>query len=160
MGSHDPDGGCGSQRAATASGLPVCATLQVWKVGMKTDGLSGLDWSAPGEEQIAARKVIASTIGNDLSPLLMQNLQKSQWANAAEILAGLETWKIARFASDLLAWLKDMNWPGAVRIFETLLKLEKHELRPKLDQAISMAHSQSDKDWLENLQLLQSKMSG
>ena len=133
--------------------------LLLWKIGMKTEDLAGLDWRRPEEEQIAARKRVGSTVGNDLSPLLMQNLQKSRWANAAEILAGLETSKIAQFASDLLEWLKDMNWPGAVRIFETLLKLEKHELLPKLELAIETARRESDEDWLEALLRLQTKMS-
>ena len=133
--------------------------LLLWKIGMKTEDLAGLDWRRTEEEQIAARKRVGSTVGNDLSPLLMQNLQKSRWANAAEILAGLETSKIAQFASDLLEWLKDMNWPGAVRIFETLLKLEKHELLPKLELAIETARRESDEDWLEALLRLQTKMS-
>lgn len=129
------------------------------EMDMTADELAGLDWNTSEEAQAATRNAIRSTIGPDLSPLLMQNLQKNQWANAAEIIADIEPPRIMRFAPDLLEWLKDMNWPGADKIFEALLKLEKRDLIPELESAMLRAREQADNDWLESLLLLRGKMS-
>ncbi|WP_282044848.1 DUF5071 domain-containing protein [Roseibium album] len=116
-----------------------------------TEELAGLDWRRPKEVQAAAKRSIRLKIGDDLSPLMIQNLRKTQWENAAEILENLEPSKVVQFVPDLLEWLKDMNWPGADRVKKICLNFEKHELLPSIDVKISKAREDTDEDWVEAL---------
>ncbi|CTQ62089.1 DUF5071 domain-containing protein [Roseibium album] len=120
-----------------------------------TEELAGLDWKQPKEVQASAKESIRRKIGDDLSPLMIQNLRKTQWENAAEILEGLEPSKVVQFVPDLLEWLKDMNWPGADRVKKICLNFEKHELLPDIDAKISKAREDTDEDWVEALLSLQ-----
>ncbi|WP_422384939.1 DUF5071 domain-containing protein [Roseibium album] len=120
-----------------------------------TEELAGLDWKQPKEVQASAKESIRRKIGDDLSPLMIQNLRKTQWENAAELLEGLEPSKVVQFVPDLLEWLKDMNWPGADRVKKICLNFEKHELLPDIDAKISKAREDTDEDWVEALLSLQ-----
>ena len=127
---------------------------------MTTKHIAGLNWTQPQDVQEAAIAALKVDIGNDLSPLMMQNLSKAQWENAAEVLASLEPSRVAPYAPRLLEWLKDRNWPGACRIFEFFLQMQKYELFPYLDHAISQAREEADEDWLDALLRLRNEVSG
>ncbi|WP_299475307.1 DUF5071 domain-containing protein [uncultured Roseibium sp.] len=121
--------------------------------------IAGLDWNEPKEVQIAAKEYVRLNIGDDLSPLMLRNLEKSQWGNAAEVLKDVECSKLAQFTPDLLCWLKDMNWPGASEVLAILQKFQKQELMYALGVAISKARDDSDEDWLEMLFLLREQLT-
>lgn len=125
---------------------------------MIAEEIAGLDWNQPKEVQAAAKKAIKLKIGNDLSPLMIRNLQKSQWENAAEILESLDPSRVAPFTPDLLEWMKDMNWPGANRVFDMLIQFQKHELLPDIDSAISKAREDADEDWVDSLLILREEV--
>lgn len=121
--------------------------------------IAGLDWKHPEEVQAASRMSVASRLGDDLSPLMMQNLQKTQWENAAEVLKNVEISKVVPFVPELLEWLKDINWPGAQKVFEIILKVHAQELLPHLDVAIAKAREETDKVWQATLVLLRQQMN-
>lgn len=127
---------------------------------MTMKDIAGLDWNQPRDVQEAVKAALKLGIGNDLSPLMMQNLSKAQWENAAEVLASLEPSRLSPYVPRLLEWLRDMNWPGARRIFETVVKTPKHAVIPHLAIAISKAREEADGDWLDALRALRKEISG
>ena len=52
----------------------------------------------------------------------------------------------------LLDWVKDLNWPGAVCIFERLQKYQSNSLFVlTLDDRINIAKATNEDIWLNNL---------
>ena len=77
---------------------------------------------------------------------------KKYWENCAEIIASKKDSELQeRYIYKMLLWLRDMNWPGAERIYDRLLTfpfmLIEHDLRFCLDQA----KKTDDQPWYSNL---------
>lgn len=75
------------------------------------------------------------------------------------MLKNVEISKVVPFVPELLEWLKDINWPGAQKVFEIILKVHAQELLPHLDVAIAKAREETDKDWQATLVLLRQQMN-
>ena len=57
---------------------------------------------------------------------------------------------------ELLAWLQDLNWPGALCIFDRLQKYEdKVSYNRALDTCLKYAKAVEDDVWESNLRMLQ-----
>ena len=47
---------------------------------------------------------------------------KNVWENCAKILAGRTDKELVPYLTDILLWIEDMNWPGAMIILERMKK--------------------------------------
>lgn len=56
------------------------------------------------------------------------------------------------YTYELYSWVQDLNWPGALQIFDKLKQLNSNEYFEKeLDKFIEIARLIEDEIWLENL---------
>lgn len=82
---------------------------------------------------------------------LLQPLGKEYWENAAIVLLKIGYPKVEVVIPGLFVWLQDMNWPGAMIVFEILESLPKNVIVPYLERAVSEALSMNDEIWIENM---------
>ena len=96
-----------------------------------------LDWNESDENQCygleLAKKVNCFNVF--LQPC-NKNINKNVWNNCAKIL------------SELFRWLKDLNWPGAICIYDRLIISEDELFEYELKVSITTAKAQNDKLWL------------
>ena len=111
-----------------------------------------LDWSLPDPQQVAARRYLVAHIGDDLSPLMVANLSKVQFENAAIVLAEIGHPRIDAYIAPMLDWFLDRNWPGAQIIAELLIGGDTEVLLQHLDLALKQAVDIDDEDWIYFLQ--------
>ena len=77
---------------------------------------------------------------------------KNVWENCAKILSKKSDAELSPYLMELFDWVKDLNWPGAVRIFERLLKYEPNSsFVLTLDDSINIAKATNENIWLNNL---------
>lgn len=79
-------------------------------------------------------------------------LDKRKWEPFAEQVCSLSDEEIIPFIPDMLEWLQDMNWPGAVLYAKRLRTLPKEVVYPVVERTISQAKKENDEIWMENLQ--------
>ena len=109
--------------------------------------ISNLKWDYSTEvQQEAIEKLIQ--IDEKYISLLIQPIDKNHWENAALVLKkiGYPRNKIA--IPGLLEWLKDLNWPGAWTVLETLQSIDIEVLLPHIKNAINEATEENDEMWL------------
>ena len=110
--------------------------------------LKNLDWSLPESQQEAARRYLVARIGDDLSPLMVANLSKVQFENAALVLAEIGRPRIDAYIEPMLVWFLDRNWPGAQIIAELLMGGNSKVLLLHLDIALKQATDIDDEGWI------------
>lgn len=94
-----------------------------------------LNWEASSEEQEKGR-ILARSI-EDLSLLIQPSAPVSVWEECAYILSTKTDEVLEPYLKSMLAWLKDLNWPGALTIFDRLLCFSGEKLiGPFLDSYI------------------------
>lgn len=82
-------------------------------------------------------------------------VNKNVWENCAIVLAERPDEDLNPYLGELLAWLRDMNWPGAFRILNRLQKYaDTNSLNRMVRQCVQCARALKDVTWQENLSLL------
>ena len=80
---------------------------------------------------------------------------KGTWINIAKVICGLDDKTLAPHLKQLLPWLQDLNWPGAILLVNRLCQFEgKGQLDQALQAALDTAEQDDDEDWTENLRAL------
>jgi len=82
---------------------------------------------------------------------------KMCWRNCAIILTKANYYKISVYITDMFVWLQDMNWPGSHEIFEYLKEIPKNDLKKYFEEALKIAISAKDEDWIYYLSLFYQK---
>ncbi len=99
-----------------------------------------------------------SMIPDEYIHMLVLPISKYHWENSADVIVGLGVEKFVPIISDLLVWLQDLNWPGAVKIYNMLKEAD----NPIVDKAIlsvsNIAEEEGDEEWLENINMLIEKV--
>jgi hypothetical protein len=87
------------------------------------DIMSMLDWTNSEEEQQKGIELARNvkSINVFLQPLHPGN-SKNVWDNCAKILAEKSDEQLNPYVMSLLHWIEDLNWPGALVIYERLKK--------------------------------------
>lgn len=94
-----------------------------------------LDWNNSAEEQ-AAGLAQAAQVENFqvfLQPCT-EHYNKNVWDNCAKALAMRSDAELDACLENLLAWLRDMNWPGAFLILERLQAFQNSAGAPSGDR--------------------------
>ena len=118
-----------------------------------------LDWNLSIETQNNAINSLVEREDYDLA-ILMQPLQthKELWENAAHVLVKKGYDKIKNHIDGLFKWLKDLNYPGAIIIYDFLRSIPKKDFDYYTDLYLSEARKENDEDWeLYILQLIKNK---
>lgn len=111
--------------------------------------LSLLDWQRSEEEQ-ALGLCLAKEV-KDIS-VFLQPQGKSLWENCSRVLYEKSDDELLPYLDKLLEWLLDMNWPGALIVYDRLLIFEKSTaLLASLSESIKRAKNLNEVIWLDNL---------
>ena len=80
---------------------------------------------------------------------------KNVWDNCAKILAARSNEELSPYLIELMAWLQDMNWPGAFCILNRLKKMVNEQLfRHSYAICLKCAKALNDEVWESNLKIL------
>lgn len=112
-----------------------------------------LDWNNPPEVQERGRMLARNIrcINVFLQPGHPGH-GKNVWDNCALILAERTDQELHPYLFELFEWLSDMNWPGAICIFERLLRYQEEDwLNSVLSHSIKEAQLLCDECWLDYL---------
>ena len=77
---------------------------------------------------------------------------KNVWENCAKILANRTDKELQPYLIDILLWIEDMNWPGAIIIDDRLKKF--HDMKMlsfAIKECVKRASATDNHIWLENL---------
>ncbi|MDI4645228.1 DUF5071 domain-containing protein [Cohnella hashimotonis] len=96
--------------------------------------LSRLAWDTPPEQLLEAKEQLKK-LSDRVFKYLVQPGGKMHWDHAAELIVEIGYPRVAPILSDLLEWLKDLNWPGA-RLISDLLVSIKEPLTPFVKDAL------------------------
>lgn len=77
-----------------------------------------------------------------------KNINKNVWNNCAKILSDKSDEELSPYLPELFRWLKDLNWPGAICIYDRLIISEDELFEYELKVSITTAKAQNDKLWL------------
>lgn len=119
--------------------------------------IENLSWKKNSDENETAIRCLSLSI-SDLRKLIIPE-RKDIWENAARVLKNIGYPRITVVFSDLLLWLQDMTWPGAITIFELLKEVPAGALVTEFNYALNKAIKNRDWDWVCNLKLLFSQSS-
>lgn len=113
--------------------------------------IDDLDWNKPIETQENAIKNLKNISEKDLRKLI-QPKSKNCWENAAKVINIIGYPKIKTIIPELLEWLKDLNWPGAVIIVDTLRNIEMGEINEFIKEALIKAEIENDEIWKSGIE--------
>lgn len=116
-----------------------------------------LDWNKSDSDQQRGLK-LARDVQNFNVFLQPCNVKgnKNVWENCAIVLAEKSDEALNPYLGELLAWLRDMNWPGAFCILNRLQAYtDTSTLNRVVRQCVQCARALNDAIWLENLSLLE-----
>lgn len=116
-----------------------------------------LDWHLSAEIQSKGISLAKNmeTIVPFIQPLTPKH-NKNVWGNCAVIISEKSDEDIHPYLVELLEWLQDMNWPGALCILERLKKyLDKKSILEAIVICLNRAKECNDKVWEINLLTLQ-----
>ena len=85
---------------------------------------------------------------NDLSLLIQPPADPSVWEHCAKILCEKTDSEIEPYLDELLEWLQDLNWPGALTIVERLKKFSGEKLKKPLENAIIKSNKMDSNEGL------------
>ena len=77
---------------------------------------------------------------------------KNVWENCAKILANRTDKELQPYLIDILLWIEDMNWPGAIIIDDRLKKF--HDMKMlsfAIKECVKRASATDNHIWLKNL---------
>ena len=119
-----------------------------------------LDWHNPPEVQAKGIALARNTetILPFIQPLTPEH-NKNVWGNCAVIIAEKSDEKLEPYLTELLEWVQDMNWPGALRIMDRLQKYSDNaSLREAVNVCLAKARERGDEVWENNLLLLERRV--
>lgn len=108
-----------------------------------------LDWNRTEEEQAKGRELARDV--KSINVFLQPN-GKNLWDNCALILAERSDEELEPYLLNLMAWLEDMNWPGAFCILDRLNRYADTSMfNWALKSSLELAKATHAKIWRKNL---------
>lgn len=118
--------------------------------------LNMIDRSMPAETQLKGISLASNS--KDIFPFiqpLTPKHNKNVWENCAVIISQKSDEEIKPYLVELLEWLQDMNWPGALCILDRLRKFsDSNTIFEAINTCIKKAKENRDDVWNSNLHLL------
>lgn|GEM_PF-488795 len=109
--------------------------------------VGNLSWDMPLQTQKEAMHRLAG-IDDDRMQLLIRPGDKSCWENAARILRNIGYPRNHKVIPGLMAWLQDMNWPGAEIVMEILESIDRKTLIPYIEDSLEKVADDDDFLWI------------
>ena len=115
-----------------------------------------LDWNNSKEDQERGVKLAESV--KCINVFLQPNSYrygKNVWDNCAKILSARPDEELSPYLTELLKWLRDMNWPGAFCILERLKRMvDDRMFSYSYTACLKCAKALEDETWEFNLQMI------
>lgn len=118
--------------------------------------MSLLDWNKSTDEQADGIKMAEDVecINVFLQPC-SKNYNKNVWENCAKILSKRTDDELSPYLTELLEWLRDMNWPGAFCILDRLKKMVNEPFfKSSYNICLKYARALEDEVWVSNLKMI------
>ena len=112
--------------------------------------LLDLDWNADPQKQNAAIEQLIH-IDSCYFPLLINWSKKSTWENSVKVIIKIGYPRNKALIPQLIAFLRDPNWPGSTDAIITLQNLPVKEIMSFWEDAIKTAYEQRDGMWLTGI---------
>lgn len=97
-------------------------------------------------------KSILSNISEyDIRELILPEGEKNFYFECAYVLSNLPCNIISMYATELMSWFQDLNWPGVKQIYTALRNLPVDVLVSALQKAYQNAVEDADEEWMYNL---------
>ena len=112
-----------------------------------------LDWNRSKEEQQEGIQLAGSVqcLKAFFQPTGM-TYGKNIWENCAIVICNRHDDELLYYIEDMLLWLQDLNWPGALRIQHRLLQFTKTDMLAAIvTRFIPALEAIGDEIWLENI---------
>lgn len=119
--------------------------------------INKLNWNNDIRDIEEAKKEL-SLITDEYIHLLVQPIGKYHWENSADVIVGLGVDKCIPIIDELLVWLQDLNWPGAVKIYNMLKESDNPIVKSKILSTRENVGQEGDEEWLENIIMLIEKV--
>jgi hypothetical protein len=116
-----------------------------------------LSWNCPRFLNKIAINFIVRTGKPDLSALSRYIYNKDCWYSIAEIICKIGYPKNENAMPALFEWLQDINWPGALDVWNFLISLDTPVFVRHCESAIEQVKSDNDTIWLEYISSLVNK---
>lgn len=118
-----------------------------------------LDWNNSTEKQKQGIELAKDVkcINVFLQPC-NKDYHKNVWDNCAKILAARSNEELSSYATELMVWLQDMNWPGAFCILDRLKKaVDEPWFSRAYTRCLKCAKALEDTVWESNLKMLKNE---
>ncbi len=112
-----------------------------------------IDWNRDIEEQKMGIEIASQIkdIGDFIQPCNAK-YNKSVWENCSKIISSRADSELSAHLCKLFEWLQDLNWPGAICIFDRLCVYnESDSYNEAFNSSMKKAHSLKDELWINNL---------
>ena len=120
-----------------------------------------INWNSPEQVQQLGVKYACEIA--DIRPFIQPDNygSKAVWDNCAIILSGQSDSDLKPYLDELLEWLQDLNWPGALKILDRLKVFSGEKLKKPFIDRYTYAKNLNNEEglmWLDNLsELLDNK---
>ena len=112
-----------------------------------------LDWNSSQEMQ--EKGILLASQVKELSLLLQpcfEKYNKNIWENCAIVVSQKTDDVLIPYLLQLLEWVQDLNWPGAIIIYNRLLTFNNHIcLNEAINSSLIRAQTVGDAIWQETL---------
>lgn len=110
-----------------------------------------MDWHQSKDIQDYAVKLASED--DNVRFWIQPGYYKFSWENCARVIVNKNDNEISTYLTEILEWLQDINWPGALAVLFRLKKMNPSILKVPLEETVLKAYSDLDKygAWLENL---------
>lgn len=111
-----------------------------------------LSWSNSAEDQERGRDMAQNI--EDISELIQPDVGgKSAWDNCAKVLCKKTDEQLEPYLCELLEWIQDINWPGAMLILGRLKHFSGIKLKEPVENAVKKAKGMQENGlmWIDYL---------
>lgn len=113
-----------------------------------------IDWNKSQKDQLKGIKMAKKILNiNVFLQPCNKGYDKNVWDNCAKILSNRNDEELRPYLIDLFRWLQDLNWPGALYIFDRLKNYsDTKSFDYAYDHCMQIAKSLGDETWIDNLE--------
>lgn len=112
--------------------------------------IDDLSWYKDTATQTKAIEYLSNRNELDLEKLVLP-IAKSYWENASIVLCSYCDDKLVEILPELLVWLQDINWPGALRINNRISLIDKSKTMSCILDTMNEAVQLNDEMWICSL---------
>lgn len=116
-----------------------------------------LDWNKSSIEQAEGIRLARSVenIQVFFQPCT-KHFNKNVWDNCAKVLSARSDEELSPYWGQMLAWLQDLNWPGAYCILDRIKRIsDKTVFNVTYAICMKCANAMEDTTWAENLKMIE-----